>query len=124
MQALHPLYLEYFDRFNRQLFFEAHESLEVLWLAERGQPNGLFYKGLIQLAGAFVHLQKNRLRPAAALFKLAEINLQQYPVNHVQLDVRRVLGMISAWLHQLEGTNVLHNPLLSGVAPTLNLNRP
>ncbi len=58
--------------FNRQLFYEAHDVLEDLWLPDRHGPNGNFYKGLIQLAGAYVHLQKNRLRPSAALFKLAQ----------------------------------------------------
>src|SRR2546428_12912527 len=64
-------YLGYFECFNRELFHEAHDVLEELWLAEKHGPNYSFYKGLIQLAGAFVHLQKHRLRPASALFKLA-----------------------------------------------------
>src|SRR5215510_9480322 len=75
-------YLGYFECFNRQLFYEAHDVLEQLWLAQRSGTNGDFYKGLIQLAGGFVHLQKNRLRPAAALFKLADANLQKYPDPH------------------------------------------
>jgi predicted metal-dependent hydrolase len=64
--GMDPHYLGYFECFNQQLFYEAHDVLEELWLAQRRQPNDLFYKGLIQLAGAFVHLQKNRLKPAAA----------------------------------------------------------
>src|SRR5216117_3678649 len=80
-------YLGYFACFNRGLFYEAHDVLEELWLADRKGPNGAFYKGLIQLAGAFVHLQKGRLRPAAALFKLAHANLQRYPDGHERLDV-------------------------------------
>ena len=75
-EKLDAHYLGYFHCFNRGLFYEAHDVLEELWLPERTGPNGAFYKGLIQLAGAFVHLQKNRLRPAAALFKLAATNLQ------------------------------------------------
>ena len=66
-QDLDAHYLGYFACFNRQLFFEAHEVLEQIWLPQRHGPNGAFYKGLIQLAGAFVHLQKNRSGPAAAL---------------------------------------------------------
>src|SRR3989304_9926528 len=57
-------YLGYFDCFNRQLFYEAHDVLEEIWLADRHGPDGDFYKGLIQLAGAFVHVQKNRSGPA------------------------------------------------------------
>src|SRR5256885_10158201 len=75
-------YLGYFELFNRGLFYESHDVLEELWLPVRQKPEGAFYKGLIQLAGAFVHLQKNRLRPAAALFKLARNNLQSYSPLH------------------------------------------
>src|SRR5213082_4227435 len=75
-------YLGYFDFFNQQLFYEAHDVLEEIWLPERKGPNDAFYKGLIQLAGAFVHLQKNRLQPAAALFKLARTNFHPYAPIH------------------------------------------
>ena len=78
-QDYDPHYLSYFECFNQQRFFEAHEVLEVLWLTQRDGPNGPFYKGLIQLAGAFVHWQKNRPGPAVALFKLAQTYLQQIP---------------------------------------------
>ena len=84
--------VSYFECFNQQRFFEAHEVLEALWLPQRQGPNGSFYKGLIQLAGAFVHLQKNRLGPAVALFELARANLQKYPAIHEGLAVDGVLG--------------------------------
>jgi predicted metal-dependent hydrolase len=91
-------YLSYFECFNRQQFFEAHEALEALWLPQRKGPNGPFYQGLIQMAGAFVHLQKNRLGPAVALFRLAQANLREYPVTHEGLAVDDVLAMIEEWL--------------------------
>ena len=34
-------YLGYFECFNRGLFYEAHDVLEELWLADRHGPNGL-----------------------------------------------------------------------------------
>ena len=64
-------YLGFFECFNRQICYEA--VLEPLWLEQRGRPEAALYKGLIQLAGAFVHLQKRRLPPAAALFRLAAL---------------------------------------------------
>ena len=76
--------------------------LEDLWLPDRHGANGNFYKGLIQLAGAFVHLQKNRLHPSAALFKLARTNLEKYPAPHEHLDLKFVLGLIADWLRMLE----------------------
>jgi predicted metal-dependent hydrolase len=120
-QELDAHYLAYFDCFNRGLFYEAHDVLEELWLADRHGPNGAFYKGLIQLAGAFVHLQKNRLRPAAALFKLAETNLQTYPAFHVRLNVSRVRELVEDWLRRLETGGFAVNPLTPGNAPGISL---
>jgi XTP/dITP diphosphohydrolase len=114
-------YLTYFECFNRGLYYEAHEVLEKLWLPDRNGPNGPFYKGLIQLAGAFVHLQKNRLRPAAALFKLARANLKKYPGFHEQLDVSIMLKLIASWLERIEGDDFAINPLREGVEPKIHL---
>jgi len=120
-QELAPHYLGYFECFNRGLFYEAHDVLEELWLADRHGPNGAFYKGLIQLAGAFVHLQKHRLRPAAALFKLARANLGQYSAIHQHLDLPTVLGSIDDWLARLESKDFAVNPLTGSNAPRLAL---
>ena len=120
-QRLDAHYLGYFACFNEQLFYEAHDVLEELWLAQRHGANYSFYKGLIQLAGAFVHLQKHRLRPAAALFKLARANLEKYPNRHEQLDVARVLALIADWLGRLEAGQFTQNPLTLQTSPTLLL---
>lgn len=119
-------YLGYFECFNRGLFYEAHDVLEELWLKDRPGPDGNFHKGLIQFAGAFVHLQKHteqrpRLRPAAALFKLARANLGTYPAIHWQLEVRHVLAFIGDWLAELENDNFTVNPLTGRSAPRLEL---
>src|SRR5258708_7526739 len=115
-------YLGYFECFNQQLFYEAHDVLEELWLAEGKQgANYGFYKGLIQFAGAFVHLQKNRLRPAAALFKLAQTNLEKYPRMHESLDIREVLHLIANWLGALELTKFEKNPLTAADHPKIRL---
>lgn len=104
------LYRKFFECFNQGLFFEAHEFLEALWLPIRRGGDGAFYKGLIQIAGAFVHLQKGRLGPAAALFRLGRSNLAAYPSWHKGLDVERVLDLTDGWLKQVEtGINSLHS---------------
>ena len=120
--GLDPHYLGYFECFNRQLFYEAHDVLEELWLAQRGQRNDLFYKGLIQLAGAFVHLQKNRLKPSAALFRLAENNLKQYPPVHEHFDILGALALVADWVARLEQDQFTVNPLQPANAPMLFLN--
>ena len=123
-QDLDAHYLGYFDCFNRQLFYEAHDVLEDLWLKDKHGPNGAFYKGLIQLAGAFVHLQKNRLLPAAALFKLAQTNLEKYPRAHEHLNLAAADTLIQTWLGSLEAAPFEKNPFTSGNAPKLALDMP
>jgi len=103
-RGLDARYLGFFDCFNGQRFFEAHEVLEELWLPQRGGPSGAFYKGLIQLAGAFVHVQHGRPGPAQALLRLARANLEKFPPLHEGLDVAGVLKRIEHWMARLGGS--------------------
>lgn len=118
--GLDPHYAGWFACFNRGDYYEAHDVLEALWLAGRGKPNDRFYKGLIQLAGAFVHLKKNRLRPADALFALAETNLNAYPPFHERLDLAQVLSLIRLWRAALGDSGFTTNPLLRLPAPAIS----
>ena len=113
-------YLGYFECFNRQWFYEAHDVLEELWLAQgKAGSNYSFYKGLIQLAGAFVHLQKDRLRPAVALYTLAETNLRKYPDRHDDFDVAHALCLIADWRGRVEAGEFEVNPLRNQEAPRM-----
>lgn len=80
-------YTGFFRCFNAQLYYEAHDVLEEIWLPIRGQPQARFYQGLIQTAGGFVHLQKGRLGPAARLFALALKNFETYPARYAGIDL-------------------------------------
>lgn len=122
-QAWDAHYLGYFACFNRGLYFEAHDVLEELWLSDRQGPNYSYYKGLIQLAGAFVHLQKNRLKPAVALFDLAAGNLGRYPAFHEGVRVTAMLELIRQWRGQVVDRDFVRNPLGETPAPQLELPR-
>ena len=115
-------YLAYFHLFNQSLFYEAHDVLETLWLPQRTGVLGDFYKGLIQLAGAFVHLQKNRLQPAAALFKLAQANLQKYGDDSEGLNLSTVHALIKRYLDTLVSSNYNANALSTLGPPRISLN--
>ena len=80
-------YAGFFHCFNAQFYYEAHDVLEEVWLPIRGQAQAKFYQGLIQMAGDFVHLQKQRLGPAARLFALALANFEAYPERHAGIDL-------------------------------------
>lgn len=115
-------YLGYLECFNQGLFYEAHDVLEELWLAEgRAGVNYGFYKGLIQFAGAFVHLQKNRPGPAAALFRLSQSYLRRFPARHQDLDVAGIIKFADEWTGELERRNFASNPWPEKSPPVLVL---
>ena len=71
----------------------------------------MFFKGLIQLAGAFVHVQKGRFAPATALFGLAKNNLGLYPSLYEGFDTVDASRLIDEWIGVVNcaepGTNLL-----------------
>jgi predicted metal-dependent hydrolase len=127
--AYDPHYLAYFDCFNAQDYYDAHDVLEALWLKDgRTAPDYAFYKGLIQVAGGFVHLKLQRehpdhhvhgrrLDPALRLFRLALANLSAYPNLHAGLDLRTVRDLCQAMITALETSRA--NPWSPDQAPTL-----
>lgn len=119
----------YFLLFNRQEYYQAHDLLEHLWL-RTGEPVAAFYKGLIQLAGAFVHLQKQfrrpthptdgrRLHPAWRLFKLARKNLHGFAPEYLGFQVDQVLTLCDGQIAALEQSNFKDNPWHPDAAPKL-----
>jgi len=120
-QDMDPYYLGFFHFFNLQQYFEAHEVLEAAWLPQRHGPDGAYYKGLIQLAGAFVHIQKGRPGPAVALFRLAQGNLMRYAPVHHRLDLEKVLALIEAWKARINTGDVLMTQNRIEGAPAIEL---
>jgi hypothetical protein len=127
----HPFYRAYFQCWNVQRYYEAHDVLEQLWLNTDTEDDD-FFKGLIQAAGAFVHLQKNfeqpthakhsrRLKPAVRLFQLAEKNLAPYaPMRHA-LDVAALLELLRTQREKITRSDFQTNPWSPDNAPKLKL---
>jgi predicted metal-dependent hydrolase len=88
-----PRYLAYFEHFNRQEYFEAHEVLEGLWLATAGNHRD-FYKGLIQTAAVYLKLQEGKLEPAGRLAARALALLKPYEPRFQGLDVQIVTQLL------------------------------
>jgi hypothetical protein len=115
-------YLGYFECFNSGSYYEAHDVLEHLWLGEgRQSPDYAYYKGLIQLAGGFVHLKLQfdhpahpkhgrRLQPARRLFLLAEANLASYKPWHLGLKLHDLIGLACRTRVLLEKSGCSGNP--------------
>ena len=135
----HPFYRAYFRCWNEQRYYEAHDVLEHLWLnTDSGDAD--FFKGLIQAAGAFVHLQKKfehpahakhsrRLPPAVRLFRLSEKNLASFTPRHHGLDVTALCQLLRAYAEQIVASDYKTNPWSPETAPKLKVatvhpNRP
>jgi hypothetical protein len=130
-KEFHPCYAGYFECFNAGDYYEAHDVLEQLWLGTIGEDRA-FYQGLIQIAGAFVHLKKQharpwhptdgrRLAPAARLFLLGERNIAPFGPHHFGTDVERMLEFCRAWRERLEASDFSVNPWTPEAAPRLDL---
>jgi hypothetical protein len=127
----HPYYRAYFRCWNQEQYYEAHDVLEQLWL-RRDSPDGDFFKGLIQAAGAFVHLKKRfeqpthakhgrRLPPAVRLFRLAANNLSKFVPHHHDLDVAALCTLLHEYADQIVASDYTINPWSPETAPKLRL---
>lgn len=85
--------------FNEERFWESHEALESAWLTASGADKEIL-QGLILLAAALVHLQKNDLTVTLSVMRRAQSKLSAYHSEHfgVNIDNLRddVSRMISA----------------------------
>ena len=127
----HPFYRAFFQCWNDQHYYEAHDVLEQLWLKTESRDSD-FFKGLIQAAGAFVHLQKRfeypshakhsrRLPPAVRLFQLAEKNLSSFITRHHGLDVVALCQLLRVYADQIVASDYKANPWSPENAPKLQL---
>jgi Domain of unknown function (DUF309). len=125
-------YAAFFSLWNKRRYYEAHDVLEQLWLAERDPISARFYQALIQAAGAFVHLQKNfehpshpkhgrRLRPAWRLFELALNNLDDLPEVFRALNIVSLRQILVRFRDEISGSDYERNPWSPETAPHLSL---
>src|ERR1700746_204100 len=126
----HPYYRAFFHCWNEQRYYEAHDVLEQLWF-KSDSSDANFFKGLIQAAGAFVHLQKRfehpshakhsrRLPPAVRLFRLAEKNLANFAPRHHRLNVAALCHLLSRYAEEIVASDYTVNPWSPETAPKLH----
>jgi uncharacterized protein len=78
------------EQFNAGEYFDCHETLEEIWQEEAGDVRDL-YKGLIQVAAAFVHVTRGNYIGANRLFQTGVGYLTPYrEAGAMGFDVGRV----------------------------------
>jgi predicted metal-dependent hydrolase len=72
-----PGLLKGIEEFNRGEFYQCHDTLEELWMAE-ARPIRHLYQGILQIGVAFYHLGRGRYRPALSLLQSGSDYLQPF----------------------------------------------
>ena len=127
-------YEQFFSLFDAGDYFEAHDVLEHLW-RECRDANAIFYKGLIQIAGGFVHLRRQflrpdhpkdgkRLRPACRLLALGVSNITGFGPRHMGVDVKKVCAMCDATARGIEESGFQTNPWSPQSRPLIGVPAP
>jgi hypothetical protein len=89
------------DEFNRQLFFECHETLEEIWLEEHGEERR-FYQGIIQIAAGYFKWQQGVPAGAIKLWRMGLEKIEPYGSTHLGVDLATFVEAVKENLADLE----------------------
>ena len=96
-----PALLDGIAQFNRGEFFEQHETLELLWRAERRDIRYL-YQGILQIGVAFHHLRKLNHHGTVYMLTRGPNYLRPFAPHCQRVDVQRLLDDAAAALRAVE----------------------
>ena len=96
-----PGLLEGIAQFNRGEFFEQHETLELLWRAERRDIRYL-YQGILQIGVAFHHLRRLNHHGTVYMLTRGPRYLAPFAPRCQRVDVEALLDDAAAALREVE----------------------
>jgi predicted metal-dependent hydrolase len=101
--------LEGIAQFNRGEFFEQHETLELLWRAERREVRRL-YQGILQIGVAFHHLRRGNHHGTVYMLTRGPAYLRPFAPRCQAVDVARLIGDAETALREVQrlGPGRLH----------------
>jgi predicted metal-dependent hydrolase len=95
-------FLKGIEEFNQQAFFECHETLEELWLEERGEERQ-FFQAIIQIAAGYYKLQQQVPIGAVKLWRTGLEKLTAYQPVYLGMNVEALMRSVQMNLGDLEG---------------------
>lgn len=109
LEAPPPALLEGIAQFNRGEYFEQHETLELLWRAERREIRYL-YQGILQIGVAFHHLRRLNHHGTVYMLTRGPNYLQPFRPWCQRVDVERLVAEAAHALAEVErlGRDRLH----------------
>lgn len=93
--------LEGIEQFNRGEYFEQHETLEVLWRAERRRVRHL-YQGILQIGVAFHHLRRGNYHGTVYMLSRGMGYLRPFAPRCQGVNVEALLADAAAALEEVE----------------------
>jgi hypothetical protein len=97
MQEIPAGLLRYIARFDRREFWLAHEELEEVWQVDRRD----FFKGMIQIAAAHLHIERGNWRGARRLLRTGLDYMRETPARYEGLDVAAIRARAEAALRRV-----------------------
>ena len=88
------------EEFNQGRFYECHETLEDLWMAEPRDIRQL-YQGILQIGVAFHHLRAGRYQPVVTLLQRGSEYLRPFAPSCMRVDVEHLLEVIAPFASAL-----------------------
>lgn len=96
-----PSLLHGIEQFNRGEYFEQHETLELLWRAER-RPVRQLYQGILQIGVAFHHLRRRNYHGVVYMLTRGSMYLTPFAPTCQTVDVRALLDAAALALRSVE----------------------
>jgi predicted metal-dependent hydrolase len=100
-EAPPALMLEGIAQFNRGEYFEQHETLELLWRAERREVRRL-YQGILQIGVAFHHLRRRNHHGTVYMLTRGAQYLAPFAPRCQGVDVRTLIADAASALLEVQ----------------------
>ena len=84
-------------QFNTRRFWHSHESWEAIWLTAP-EPDKTFLQGIIQIAAAFYHHQKQNHEGMRSLLRRGLAKTEQFPAGYRGLHLEPLRRAVREWL--------------------------
>jgi len=85
------------ELFNKERFWEFHETLETVWRKSQGDERRILH-GLILLSASFVHKQRGKENIGISILKRAYDELQPYENNYKNFNIGYIKNKIKEML--------------------------
>jgi predicted metal-dependent hydrolase len=88
------------EEFNSSQFYQCHETLEEVWMKQKG-PQREFIQGIIQLSVGYYHYTRNNSLGALKLLRRGLERIRQYEPRYFEIDVSTLVKAVEDNVDQL-----------------------